>query len=55
MSSAMRQIAKVLPLTHVTLAIRQPWLGLGTGRWDLALVAGVLVVSGLGWRRAVRL
>ena len=30
MSSAMRQIAKLLPLTHVTGSIRQPWLGLGT-------------------------
>ncbi|HEV2759559.1 MAG TPA: ABC transporter permease [Acidimicrobiales bacterium] len=55
MSSAMRQIAKLLPLTHVTGSIRQPWLGLGTGGWDLAIVAGVLLFSVLGWRRAVRL
>jgi len=55
MSSTMRQIARLLPLTHVTRAIRQPWLGLGSGAWDLAIVAGVLVVSTLGWRRAVRL
>jgi len=55
MSSTMRQIAKALPLTHVTGAIRQPWLGLGSGAWDLAIVTGVLVVSALGWRRAVRL
>ncbi len=55
MSSTMRQIAKVLPLTHVTSSIRQPWLGLGSGSWDLVIVAGVLVVSTLGWRRAVRL
>ncbi len=55
MGSAMRQIAKVLPLTHVTEAIRQPWLGLGNGAWDLAIVAGVLVVFTLGWRRAAAL
>jgi ABC-2 type transport system permease protein len=55
MSSAMRQIARFLPLTHVTLAIRQPWLGIGHGSWDLAIVAGVLAASALGWRRAVRL
>lgn len=55
MSSTMRRLAKALPLTHVTGSIRQPWLGLGTGGWDLAIVAGVLVVSALGWRRAVRL
>lgn len=55
MSSAMRQIAKFLPLTHVTLAIRQPWLGIGHGSWDLVIVAGVLAASALGWRRAIRL
>ena len=51
----MRQIARFLPLTHVTLAIRQPWLGIGHGSWDLVIVAGVLAASALGWRRAVRL
>jgi ABC-2 type transport system permease protein len=55
MSSAMREVAKFLPLTHVTEAIRQPWLGLGGGGWDLVVVVGVLVVSVLGWRRAVAL
>jgi ABC-2 type transport system permease protein len=55
MSSAMRSIAKFLPLTHVTDSIRQPWLGLGGAGWDLAIVAGVLVASAVGWRRAVRL
>jgi ABC-2 type transport system permease protein len=55
MSSAMREIAKFLPLTHVTGAIRQPWLGLGGGGWDLLIVAGVLVVSAVGWRRSVAL
>ena len=55
MSSAMRQVAKVLPLTHVTDAIREPWLGLGTGAWHLAVVAVVLVLSVLGWRRVVAL
>ena len=55
MGSAMRQLAQVLPLTHVTAAIRQPWLGLGNGAGDLAIVGAVLVVSMVGWRRAVRL
>ncbi|MGI9033177.1 MAG: ABC transporter permease [Acidimicrobiales bacterium] len=55
MSSAMRQVAKALPLTHVTASIRQPWLGLGGAGWDLAIVAGVLLVCVLGWRRAVAL
>lgn len=55
MSSAMRQVARFLPLTHVTASIREPWLGLGHGGWDLLIVAGVLAVSALGCRRAVRL
>lgn len=55
MSSAMRQIAKFLPLTHVTDSIREPWLGLGSGSWHLTVVATVLVVAALGWRRVVRI
>jgi ABC-2 type transport system permease protein len=55
MGATMRAIAGFLPLTHVTAAIRQPWLGLGGATWDLAIVAGVLVVSVLGWRRVVAL
>lgn len=55
MSSAMRDIAKALPLTHVTNSIRDPWLGLGNGAWDLAIVAGVLIVSALVWQRSARL
>lgn len=55
MSEAMRQIAKVVPLTHVTDSIREPWLGLGTGSTPLIVVAAVLAISALGWRRTVSL
>jgi ABC-2 type transport system permease protein len=55
MGSTMRTIADALPLTHVTDSIRNPWLGLGTGGADLLLVAVVLGITVLGWRRAVRL
>ncbi len=55
MGSAMRSIANALPLTHVTDSIRDPWLGLGTGTGSLVLVAAILVVSVLGWRRTVKL
>jgi len=55
MSAVMRHITRFLPLTHVTDSIRQPWLGLGHASWDLAVVAGVLVVSAACWRRAIRL
>jgi len=55
MSPAMRQVAEVLPLTHVTTSIRRPWLGLGGAGWDLVLVAGLLLACALGWRRVVSL
>ena len=55
MSSTMNQIAKALPLTHVTDSIRGPWLGLGTGTWSLTIVTSVLILSVLGWRRAAAL
>ena len=49
-----RGVANLLPLTHVTESIRDPWLGVGSGGTDLAVVAGFLVASALGWWRAVR-
>ncbi len=55
MSATMRHIARFLPLTHVTDSIRNPWLGLGHGTTDLAIVAAVLVLCLLACRRAVRL
>lgn len=42
---AMRSIADLLPLTQVTDAIRDPWLGLGTASTSLTVVA-VLAVAG---------
>jgi ABC-2 type transport system permease protein len=55
MGSTMRSIARALPLTQVTDSIRNPWLGLGTGATHLLLVAVILLVSVVGWRRAVQL
>ena len=55
MSEGMRQVADVLPLTHVLESVRDPWLGLGTGAGDLAVVLAFLAASTLGWWRAVRL
>ena len=55
MSEGMRQVADVLPLTHVLESVRDPWLGLGTGTGDLAVVLAFLAASTLGWWRAVRL
>jgi hypothetical protein len=55
MTSVMRHIADVIPLTPVTKAIQQPWLGLGTGAANLAVAAAIAVVAAAGWVRSVRL
>ncbi len=55
MSDVMLQLSKVIPLTHVTRAIQQPWLGLGTGAANLAIVGAIAVIAALGWIRTVRL
>lgn len=53
MGSAMRSIAGYLPLTRVTDAVRDPWLGLGTATTSLAVVAAIAVVaSALAVRRS---
>lgn len=55
MGAAMRHIADLIPLTHVTRAIQEPWLGLGNGEIDLAIVAAIAVVCVAGWWKTVRL
>jgi ABC-2 type transport system permease protein len=55
MGSVMRNIADVIPLTHVTRAIQNPWLGLHGGGIDLAIVAAIAVVCAAGWWKVVRL
>jgi ABC-2 type transport system permease protein len=41
MGSALRSVASYLPLTWVTDAVREPWLGTGTATGSLLLVAGL--------------
>jgi len=55
LGDGVRSVANMLPLTHVTESIRDPWLGVGTGAGDLAVVLAFLVASALGWWRTVRL
>lgn len=45
MGSALRQVGDALPLTWVTAAIRQPWLGTGTPTGTLLEVVGLAVVA----------
>jgi ABC-2 type transport system permease protein len=55
MGSTMRSVSDALPFTHVTKAIRDAWLGLDGTLLHFAVVAAVLMLSTLMWRRAVRL
>jgi ABC-2 type transport system permease protein len=54
MGSAVRAVAGPLPLTLLTNAVREPWLGLGTAATSLvALAALTVVVTVVAARRAV--
>lgn len=45
MGPVLRHVGDALPLTWVTTAIRQPWLGLGTPTGTLLQVVGLAVVA----------
>jgi len=54
MGSAVRHIAGPLPLTLLTNAVREPWLGLGSATGSLAAVAALaVVVTAVAARRTV--
>jgi len=53
MGAALRSISGYLPLTRLTDAVRQPWLGLGSATTSLIVVAVLAVVaSTLAMRRS---
>jgi len=45
MGSAVRQVAGPLPLTLLTNAVRQPWLGIGPATGSLVAIAAIAVVA----------
>jgi ABC-2 type transport system permease protein len=45
MGATLRAVARYLPLTMVTDALRVPWLGLGTATGTLATVAGIALAA----------
>ncbi|MBA3525294.1 MAG: ABC transporter permease, partial [Geodermatophilaceae bacterium] len=45
LSDAMKTAADLTPLSHVTAAIREPWLGTGTGWGHLGVLVGFLAVG----------
>ncbi len=53
MSTSMRTVSELLPLTYAVRAVQSPWLGSGTDLLALLVLAGVLVLSsGLATRPA---
>lgn len=55
MGAALRGVARLLPLTLVTNAIREPWLGLGSAAGSLIAVAGLAVAATVFAARRARL
>jgi ABC-2 type transport system permease protein len=54
MGAAVRTVAGPLPLTLLTNAVRDPWLGIGTATSSLvALAALTVAVTAVASRRAV--
>src|SRR5262249_57021406 len=54
MGSAVRDVARPLPLTLLTDAVREPWLGIGTATVQLIAIAALtVVVTAVPARRAV--
>lgn len=54
MGSVVRDVARPLPLTLLTTAVREPWLGIGAATTSLiALAALTVVVTAVAARRAV--
>lgn len=49
LTQTMRDIANLLPLTHVIRAIQEPWFGLASGANHLLVVAAILAVSTAVW------
>jgi ABC-2 type transport system permease protein len=45
MGSTLKDVGDVLPLTWVTTAIREPWLGIGNAGGSLLLVTGLAVIA----------
>jgi ABC-2 type transport system permease protein len=54
MGPAMRTLSTWTPLTHVIRAVQEPWLDLDDPTGHLAVTAGLLVASTIGWVAATR-
>ena len=55
MGSVVKMVAGPLPLTQLTNAVREPWLGLGPATGSLAAVAGMAVLATVVAARRARL
>lgn len=51
MTTVMKQVGNVMPLTHVTILLQDPWLGFGWNMAEFGIVAGIAIVCAvLSWR-----
>jgi ABC-2 type transport system permease protein len=46
LSPAMTRFADFLPLTHLIVALQDPWLGKGINWAELGILAGIAVAAG---------
>jgi ABC-2 type transport system permease protein len=46
LTEGMRTVSDALPLSYVVRALQDPWLGTGSNRPELLLLAGIMVVAG---------
>jgi hypothetical protein len=54
LTGPMRAVSDLLPLTYMARLLQDPWLGLGWGWTDTAVVIGFAAAGVLGWRLLVR-
>jgi ABC-2 type transport system permease protein len=45
--AGLRDFGEVIPLTHLVLAIQDPWYGFGWRMTDLAILAGVAIIAAI--------
>lgn len=51
---AMQQVALALPLTHVAIALQNPWIGRGTNVAELGIAAAIAIAAAALAYRAFR-
>jgi ABC-2 type transport system permease protein len=45
--SGLRDFGELLPLTHIVIAIQDPWFGFGWATTDLAILAAITIAAAI--------